>query len=324
MSRYSVVLFFVLISGIIFLSNSQASTDPNLVLVSNTGKAGDRIGFVVSGYNVHGQVTLYWDKERQPIGYGIPLYSPGFFTVPEYASLGIHKVRADGVCGGIEVVWGCSASANFTVVSDKISDLSYQKTIPPLKQFKSGVKAEDVKCNTGFLLAIKLDYSPACVKESSAIKLYLRGWTFGFANYQEVYLMKPNSTAEISVKYYPQNYQGQLLPDETVQLYSRIYDIRTNSGFATYGTNATARPDFVHTNSNTIVNYTVMTGNAKGVYWLSLLRQCEVIPITVGLDGQELTTSDLQNPGSAVSCPAPEVQFHVVGLSNAILKLVHQ
>jgi hypothetical protein len=198
------------------------------------------------------------------------------------------------------------------------------RSLPPLQQFKSGIKTEDVKCNTDFLLAIKLDYSPACVKESSAIKLFLRGWIFGFANYQQVYFMEPNSTAQISVKYSPQNYQGQSVPDFTRTLYSKIYGIHSDSSLSLDKINATARPDFIHTNSNTIVNYAVTTGNAKGVYWLSLLDQCIVIPIAVGLDEQELTVSDLQDPNSAVSCPAPAVQSHVVNLSNVALKLVHQ
>ena len=48
---------------------------------------------------------------------------------------------------------------------------------PPLKQFKSGIKAQDVKCNTGFELVIKsTDGSPACVKPDTASKLVELGW----------------------------------------------------------------------------------------------------------------------------------------------------
>lgn len=47
----------------------------------------------------------------------------------------------------------------------------------PLKQFKSGIKAEDVKCNTDFELVIKsTDDSPACVKSTSIQRLLGQGW----------------------------------------------------------------------------------------------------------------------------------------------------
>ncbi len=51
-------------------------------------------------------------------------------------------------------------------------------TLAPLKQIKSGVSANNVQCNSGFVLVIKTeDGSPACVKPDSATKLLARGWT---------------------------------------------------------------------------------------------------------------------------------------------------
>jgi len=54
-------------------------------------------------------------------------------------------------------------------------------TIPviasPLKQFKSGIAAQDVTCNEGLQLVIKAkDNSPACVRSSTAEKLVTLGW----------------------------------------------------------------------------------------------------------------------------------------------------
>lgn len=47
----------------------------------------------------------------------------------------------------------------------------------PLKQFKSGIKAQDVKCESNFLLVIKSsDNSPACAKPQTALILLERGW----------------------------------------------------------------------------------------------------------------------------------------------------
>ena len=56
------------------------------------------------------------------------------------------------------------------------------KTIPetilsPLKQFKSGIAAQDVTCNKGLQLVIKSDdNSPACVQSSTATRLVQLGW----------------------------------------------------------------------------------------------------------------------------------------------------
>jgi hypothetical protein len=90
------------------------------------------------------------------------------------------------------------------------------------------------------------------------------------------------------------------------------------------GMQATAKPDHVHTNSTTVVNYTVATNNTKGVYWLSILDPCVLIPIAVNLDESQLVMSDLQNPAESKRCPGPEIQFHVMGISNVTLKLVHE
>ncbi|MDE1766793.1 MAG: hypothetical protein KGI27_11060 [Thaumarchaeota archaeon] len=49
--------------------------------------------------------------------------------------------------------------------------------LDPLQQFKSGIKAEDVKCADGLTLVIKSeDDFPACVKPDAAQKLMARGW----------------------------------------------------------------------------------------------------------------------------------------------------
>ncbi|HXU96136.1 MAG TPA: hypothetical protein VFP45_06840, partial [Candidatus Nitrosotalea sp.] len=49
--------------------------------------------------------------------------------------------------------------------------------LDPLKQFKSGVSAKEVKCESGFSLILKAsDGSPACVHSSSVQILIQRGW----------------------------------------------------------------------------------------------------------------------------------------------------
>ena len=60
---------------------------------------------------------------------------------------------------------------NATFVLSKAGPLS------PLKQFKSGISAQQIVCNTGLDLVIKAeDNSPACVSHAGASLLMERGW----------------------------------------------------------------------------------------------------------------------------------------------------
>ena len=57
------------------------------------------------------------------------------------------------------------------------SDMVTPDHMSPLKQFKSGIVANDVKCGQGLQLVIKAeDGFPACVKPDTAKKLLERGW----------------------------------------------------------------------------------------------------------------------------------------------------
>lgn len=62
-----------------------------------------------------------------------------------------------------------------------LDTLSAKNSVPislsPLQQFKSGIKAEDVKCKEDFMLVIKAsDGSPACVTPHTFDELITRGW----------------------------------------------------------------------------------------------------------------------------------------------------
>lgn len=58
-----------------------------------------------------------------------------------------------------------------------IFTLSQAGMMSPLKQFKSGINAQQVQCKTGLELVIKAENnSPACVSHSSASALMARGW----------------------------------------------------------------------------------------------------------------------------------------------------
>ncbi|MDE1813832.1 MAG: hypothetical protein KGH87_00890 [Thaumarchaeota archaeon] len=71
-------------------------------------------------------------------------------------------------------------------------------TLDPLKQFKSGIAAQDVTCKQNLQLVIKSeDGSPACVKLDAAYMLIKRGWAASESAYPEgdaQFVLDTNST----------------------------------------------------------------------------------------------------------------------------------
>jgi hypothetical protein len=103
------------------------------------------------------------------------------------------------------------------------------QTIPvissPLKQFKSGIAAQDVTCKEGLQLVIKAkDSSPACVQSSTAAKLVTLGWA------------KSQENTGILVTLGEGQREGPLLvqkifPDSIQGLDFREYPLATNVGY---------------------------------------------------------------------------------------------
>lgn len=50
-------------------------------------------------------------------------------------------------------------------------------SMPPLKQFESGISFDEIQCKDGLVLIQKYNGSPACVKPDSVVELLTRGWT---------------------------------------------------------------------------------------------------------------------------------------------------
>ena len=68
-----------------------------------------------------------------------------------------------------------SVNPDNTNITSSVSQLEISS---PLKQFKSGIAAQDVKCKQGLQLVIKSeDRSPACVTTNTVTALIERGWT---------------------------------------------------------------------------------------------------------------------------------------------------
>lgn len=59
----------------------------------------------------------------------------------------------------------------------RIDDSPYYRLLSPLKQFKSGISIDNIRCNENFILVIKASNEyPACVKQITSEKLIERGW----------------------------------------------------------------------------------------------------------------------------------------------------
>ncbi|MBI3622560.1 hypothetical protein HY212_00580 [Candidatus Pacearchaeota archaeon] len=122
-----------------------------------------------------------------------------------------------------EIAKTISKSFSFTITK------SSSQTIPvlssPLKQFKSGIAAQDVTCKEGLQLVIKAkDNSPACVQSSTAAKLVTLGW----AKIQEnngvlVTLTEGQREGPLLVQ--------KIFPDSIQGLDFREYPLATNVGY---------------------------------------------------------------------------------------------
>ncbi len=117
-------------------------------------------------------------------------FSSSNFTIPTNAINGTWQVHATS---GI-----AHATLNFLVISQNLRQNPSVQSVPvmeenmtlsrhpahvfsmqdsPLKQFKSGIAANNIKCDNGLSLVIKAeDNSPACVKPDTAQKLTEGGW----------------------------------------------------------------------------------------------------------------------------------------------------
>ncbi len=67
---------------------------------------------------------------------------------------------------------------SFTLLMEFQNSSDIEKIPPPKQQLKNNVAPADILCKTDLVLIFKAtDYSPACVKLSTAQKLLVRGWT---------------------------------------------------------------------------------------------------------------------------------------------------
>jgi len=89
-------------------------------------------------------------------------------------------------------------TANSTASENQSLTQIHSTSLSPLKQFKSGITSNNVKCGQGLQLVIKAeDGSPACVKLDAAYMLIKRGWAASESTYpggDTQFVLHTNST----------------------------------------------------------------------------------------------------------------------------------
>jgi hypothetical protein len=99
--------------------------------------------------------------------------------------------------------------------------LTEENTIPPLKQFKSGIHPEDIKCKESLTLVTKYDGSPSCIKPETKQKLIERGWIQHAQNFKIT-----NSESKLGTFYaQPMLTSAIIKKDSTVRVYLFSYAI---------------------------------------------------------------------------------------------------
>ena len=128
------------------------------------------------------------------------------FTIAEDWELGNYFMVLEN--GSQFMDWDFAVRKNY--VNKSIDPVVYpdQQNLSPLKQFKSGITIENIKCKENLQLILKNNGSPACVKQESFSKLLERGWVVNYLfeneydNTQDKFtFMEPNS---MELFYYPE------------------------------------------------------------------------------------------------------------------------
>jgi len=250
--------------------------------------------------------------------------STGYFST----SLGIPS----HVIGGSWYIFATSDENYFTlkimVNVHGVSTMSFNfpSELPPLKQFKLGIKAKDVTCKEGLHLIIKAkDGSPACVTIKTGIKIALRNnWatTFGTGTTMDEYHISCNtpypwSDSGIAVLYMPTNSIGKIcvryynLNNTPTIIGDRIFDANNISNNAVDVT-TWASTNTLQGNENTTIVYSIKTGNKAGFYGLSLT--CGGIPLAVGYDANStITANDFPWVNQVFHCGVITYDYYIEG-----------
>ncbi len=260
----------------------------------------------------------------------------GKFFIHDFNDVGIYHYfdRSHPWDAGIIRVTDDNSKSLAEIMAEPV-DISILES--PLKQFKSGIYAQNIKCRQDFLLVIKSeDNSPACVKPQTAQNLVERGWAKEIASRTSTNTTLPasfelcNTPYElregfVPALYMPANSLGKVCvnysnPNNARNATLLIFDASSYQPEKSITT--WAEPSVIPTGNSTIV-YFVKTGNQTGFYGLTVF--CVGMPLAVGYDNQSnITTNNFpwMKPFTTFHCPMLDYQFKVVGVSGIGIKYI--
>jgi len=124
---------------------------------------------------------------------------------------------------------------------DLIRNISENNILPPLKQISEGIIPENVICKDNYELIFKsTDNSPACVKETTAVKLFERGWAIKSENIPKTQEPKlPSETESFDViganNQFAINFYSQISKENEENIFFSPWSISTAFAIAYEG-----------------------------------------------------------------------------------------
>ena len=124
---------------------------------------------------------------------------------------------------------------------DLIRNISENNILPPLKQISEGNIPENVICKDNYELIFKsTDNSPACVKETTAVKLFERGWAIKSENIPKTQEPKlPSETESFDViganNQFAINFYSQISKENEENIFFSPWSISTAFAIAYEG-----------------------------------------------------------------------------------------
>ena len=208
--------------------------------------------------------------------------------------------------------------------------LGFPSELPPLKQFKLGIKIGDIICKNGLYLIIKAeDGSPACVTIETGKNLVLfHDWATTFGTgittndyYAECDIVYPRSDLGIQVLYMPTNSLGKIcvkyynLNNTPTDVGARIFDANNLTKNASDVTTWSSNGDILQGNENTTKVYFVKTGNKTGFYGFSLA--CGGVPLAVGYDANStITTNNFPWANQVFHCGVITYDYYIKSIGG--------
>jgi hypothetical protein len=133
--------------------------------------------------------------------------------------------------------------------------------------------------------------------------------------HQLVFFMKSNSTAKIFV-----GYTSNEPNTGTVPSYSSVY-VGKEGNFTPLTTSdvtITADPPSIPMNegSDTVVYTVTAKEGVKGVYWISLVQFCRVMPLAIDIDSLTISPFDIPVQIGTMNCPAQFLDGKILGISG--------